>query len=166
MRPVLYVLPIALMGLPLSAQQQPAPCSTSEYRQFDFWAGSWNVFNPKGQQVGTNTIEPILGGCALRESWVGSGQGRGFSFNMYDRTTGRWHQTWVGNGGLLLLLDGGLAEDRMVLEGTTANAQGGKTLHRITWTPVAADSVRQLWETSADEGKTWSVAFDGLYVRR
>ena len=25
--------------------------------------------------------------------------------------------------------------------------------------------VRQLWEQSTDEGKTWTVAFDGLYVR-
>jgi len=166
MRPTAFLLPVILMGAPLSAQQQPAPCSTPEYRQFDFWAGSWNVFNPKGQQVGTNTIEPILGGCALQESWVGTGTSRGFSYNMYDRTTGRWHQTWVGGGGTLLLLDGGLVEGNMVLSGTTLNAQGATVQNRITWTPVAADSVRQLWETSADEGKTWSVAFDGTYVRR
>ena len=37
--------------------------------------------------------------------------------------------------------------------------------HRITWTPGADGSVRQLWESSADGGTTWSVVFDGRYVR-
>jgi hypothetical protein len=35
--------------------------------------------------------------------------------------------------------------------------------NRITWTPHPDGSVRQLWEQSTDEGKTWQVAFDGLY---
>jgi tetratricopeptide (TPR) repeat protein len=25
------------------------PCSGAEYRQFDFWLGEWDVFNPNGQ---------------------------------------------------------------------------------------------------------------------
>ena len=40
-----------------------------------------------------------------------------------------------------------------------------KTLNRITWTPLPAGQVRQLWETSSD-GKSWTVAFDGLYTRK
>ena len=36
---------------------------------------------------------------------------------------------------------------------------------RITWTPEG-DEVRQVWETSADDGQTWTTAFDGLYRRR
>jgi hypothetical protein len=28
------------------------------------------------------------------------------------------------------------------------------------------DRVHQLWKTSTDGGKTWAVAFDGIYVRR
>jgi hypothetical protein len=38
--------------------------------------------------------------------------------------------------------------------------------HRITWTPVAAGQVRQLWEASRDGGGTWSVVFDGKYARK
>ena len=34
---------------------------------------------------------------------------------------------------------------------------------RITWTPNADGSVRQHWETSTDDGKTWKTSFDGLY---
>lgn len=163
------IMSIALLSLaaPLAAQQQgPPPCTTPEYRQFDFWVGSWTVFNPQGRQVGTNTIEKTLDGCALHEQWVSAGRSRGFSYNIYDRARGRWHQTWVDNGGLLLQIEGGLVEGRMVLEGRTAGPDGATTLNRITWTPVAADSVRQLWETSTDDGTTWSVAFDGMYVKR
>jgi hypothetical protein len=36
---------------------------------------------------------------------------------------------------------------------------------RITWTPEG-DGLRQVWETSSDDGKTWEVAFDGQYRRR
>ena len=36
---------------------------------------------------------------------------------------------------------------------------------RITWTPASDGSVRQLWELSSDAGKTWTVLFDGRYVR-
>jgi hypothetical protein len=158
--------PFALLLMAAPAAGQPAPCAAPEYRQFDFWVGTWDVFNPQGRQVGTNTIEHTLGGCALHEQWTSAGANRGFSYNIYDRATRRWHQTWVDNGGTLLIIDGGLVGNAMVLRGTTVNARGANVLNRITWTPVAADSVRQLWETSADDGGTWTVTFDGMYVRR
>jgi hypothetical protein len=163
----LYLIPLLLTVAPsVAAQQQTPPCAAPEYRQFDFWTGSWNVFNPQGQQVGTNTITPVLGSCALHEQWEGAGPSRGFSYNLYDRTTGRWHQTWVDNSGTLLLIEGGLVEGNMVLSGMTKNAQGAPVVNRITWTPIAADSVRQLWETSTDQGNTWAVVFNGMYVKR
>jgi hypothetical protein len=167
MRATPYLLPLLLaVTSGLAAQQPPAPCAAPEYRQFDFWAGTWNVFDPSGLHVGTNTIERTLGGCVLHEQWTSARGHRGFSYNTYDRTSGRWHQTWVDDGGNLLLIDGGLAGKAMIMRGTTTTAQGATVLNRITWTPVAADSVRQLWETSTDDGKTWSVAFDGMYVRQ
>jgi hypothetical protein len=35
---------------------------------------------------------------------------------------------------------------------------------RITWTPNADGSVRQLWETADSKG-AWSVVFDGTYTK-
>jgi hypothetical protein len=45
--------------------------------------------------------------------------------------------------------------------------EGGVTLNRVTWSRLqgASDRVRQLWETSTDGGATWSVAFEGIYIR-
>lgn len=39
-------------------------------------------------------------------------------------------------------------------------------IYRIRWTPLPDGRVRQLWASSADKGRTWSVAFDGTYRRR
>ena len=170
-----FFLILALL-LPLAASAQepdsagPVPatrCDSAGYRQFDFWIGDWDVTSG-GQPAGKNSIHPILNGCALQENWQGAGEGgiRGTSFNIYDQATGLWHQTWVDNSGMLLLIEAGLVESSMVLSGMTQNAQGAAVTNRITWTPVSADSVRQIWETSTDQGKNWSVVFDGMYVRR
>jgi len=65
----------------------------------------------------------------------------------------------------LLLLEGGIREGNMVLEGQTTGASAQVTRHRITWTPNADESVRQFWESTDDKGR-WSTAFDGLYTRK
>ena len=142
------------------------PCSAPQYRQFDFWIGDWEVRNPDGQIVGENHIHPILGGCALLEEWSGSGGSAGKSVNMFDASTGRWHQTWAGGGGMLLLLDGGLDGDAMTLRGTRVGPEGGTILDEIRWEPVEGGDVRQLWRFSTDDGVTWKVAFDGRYSRK
>ena len=48
----------------------------------------------------------------------------------------------------------------MVMEGLS----GGER-QRITWSQEG-DDVRQVWETSADDGQAWTLAFDGRYTRR
>lgn len=135
---------------------------------FDFWIGSWEVFGPQGRPVGTNTITPLFGGLVLMEDWSGAGDVRGRSLNAWDANRGAWHQTWMDSSGATLLLDGGLQDGEMVLEGTAPSGTPGAAWdrHRITWTPSADGSrVRQRWETSTDDGATWTMAFDGDYRR-
>lgn len=162
-------LTAALLSCPLYLSGQTSapsrPCTASEYRQFDFWLGEWDVQLPNGKRAGANRITPILAGCAIRENWTGAGGSIGTSYNIYDQTQHRWHQTWVDNQGSLLQLDGEFADGRMRLQGETVDSTGAKTLQRITWNQTAPGKVRQLWESSSDAGKTWAVAFDGLYLR-
>jgi len=160
----------ALVASAESARAQaPArrACEAAEHRQFDFWVGRWDVYGPKGKKAGENRIEVIAEGCALLEQWTGSGGFSGKSLNIYDAGDRRWHQTWVDSGGTLLVLAGGLAERSMVMSGATPSpTDPTRTVQqRITWTPNADGSVRQLWESSADGGKSWTVVFDGRYVR-
>ena len=146
-------------GKPATA---PGPCSSPEHRQFDFWLGEWEV-REAGKVAGANRITKILGGCALREEWTGASGLTGTSLNVYDAPRRRWHQTWVDDKGNVLLLEGEWKSGRMVLEGEHPISADKTTRERISWTPQSGGRVRQLWESSTDSGKTWSVAFDGIY---
>jgi hypothetical protein len=152
-----------------AAQQPPRPdCSAPEHRQFDFWVGDWDVTNPAGKAAGTSHITKILGDCVLHEDWSGAGGGRGQSFNIWSRADGKWHQSWVSDAGVMLLLAGGLQGGSMVLEGDSKGPAGAMVRNRITWSIVDGnkDRVRQHWMTSPDGGTTWTTAFDGTYRRR
>jgi hypothetical protein len=144
------------------------PCSTPEYRQFDFWLGSWEVKNPKGEVEGTNQIDTVQNGCALQEHWDDHQGMTGTSFTFYNKGDHKWRQTWVDNQGGSLVLTGDFSGGKLVLSGEMpSRREAGKTiLHRITWTPVDANHVRQFWEVSQDHGKTWGVNFDGMYNRK
>lgn len=167
---------VSLLGVCLlvvareATAQSPAapqmPCAAPEYRQFDFWVGEWDVKTPTGKVAGTSRIERINGGCAIQEHWTGSGPSRGTSFNFFETSTGQWNQLWLDNSGLVLRLSGGLQEGRMVLENSSA-ATGGRTVRqRITFSPLDSGRVRQFWQQSSDDGKTWSTVFDGTYSPR
>jgi hypothetical protein len=144
-----------------------APCkSKPEHRQFDFWVGEWDVQNPQGQPAGTSSVRLILGDCVIFENWTGAKGSEGKSFNVYRAATGKWQQTWVDNSGSLLELRGDYKDNQMRLEGTTTSGDGKPQLERLTFTKISADRVRQLWEQSTDGGKTWKVAFDGMYIRK
>ena len=148
---------------------------TGAAHEFDFWIGEWDVFGPEGRQVGRNTITSMFANPAasgmLHEHWHGNGGVEGRSINAYDGTRGRWHQTWMDSTGDMLLLEGGPVDGAMVLEGRAPSGDDPTAVdrQRITWTQVSdpdGAEVRQLWESSSDDGKTWTVAFDGRYRRR
>lgn len=142
-----------------------ADCNTPAHRAFDFWAGQWQVKTADGKIAGKNNIQIEYGGCVLHERYTTERGYAGESLNIYDSARKVWHQTWVDSGGLLLVLEGGLRDGKMVLEGKTVGADGKVTQHRISWTPNRDGSVRQFWESTDDKG-AWTVAFDGMYVRR
>lgn len=146
--------------------QQPAACAATQHRQFDFWIGTWDVTAPGGQRAGTNRIERILSGCALYESWEGATGSRGHSFTAWDPGDNKWHQTWVDNEGTVLMIAGGLVNGEMVMEGERRLADGTRQLNRLTWTPNADGTIRQIWQTSRDQGMRWTLVFDGLYRRQ
>lgn len=148
------------------AANKAYPCRTSEERkQFDFWIGEWDVY-AGDRLAGTNRITRILEGCVIFEDYTGSGAYSGKSFNVYDPATKRWKQRWVDTSGLILELEGEFRDGAMRLEGETANADGSRVMHKLTFYPLPDGRVRQHWQQSRDGGATWVDAFDGLYVRK
>lgn len=164
-----------LVSLPVSAQKKRAfaatgpkgpPCSSAAYRQFDFWLGDWEVQTPKGTAAGENKVEKILDGCALRESWTAADGSHGTSLTSYDSGAGRWTQTFVDDLGMVLVLDGELRDGKMVLSGRRSGSRGSSVLNRIVWQKMEGERIRQRWEQSSDEGKNWTLLFEGIYSRK
>ena len=164
MKPLVAAL--VLLALNLSAQTPPPPAPLpAEARQFDFWVGEWIVTNPAGKAAGQSKIESIAGGAGLLENWTGAGNYTGKSLNAYNAAKKQWQQYWVGSDGGVLELVGGIVDGRMVLS-ARHDVKGKPVIERITWTPNTDGSVRQHWEQSGDDGKTWTTAFDGLYRKK
>lgn len=152
-------------GLAATSAPPPPACTDPAFRAFDFWLGDWQVHKPDGKLAGRNRVTSEYGGCVVHEHYATDHGYGGESLNIYDASRKVWHQTWVDNSGLLLLLEGGIRDGAMVLEGQTLGADGKATRQRITWTRSADGSVRQLWEASDASGK-WTTAFDGKYTKR
>lgn len=142
------------------------PCTRAEYRQFDFWLGSWDVHSPEGTPVGNNVISRALDGCAVMESYTEGGY-VGRSLNSFDAATNQWHQHWSDHVGTVLSLFGGSPQPgTMILAGVRPRPTGGPLLDRVTWTEQSTDLVHQFWETSSDGGQTFPIVqFDGWYHR-
>ncbi|MCF6262574.1 MAG: hypothetical protein L3J24_03170 [Xanthomonadales bacterium] len=111
-------------------------------------------------------ISKVFDGCALAENWTSASNNfSGGSYNIYDQSRKRWHQTWVDSTGTLLQLEGGLVDGVMVLQGVSIDKGGKPVQQRISWTPNPDGSVRQLWQ-SKSENNNWESVFDGLYRRK
>ncbi len=160
-----------MLVLPAAVSAQSRPCAGDEYRQFDFWVGGWRVENAAGALVGHDTIRRVTD-CFLHERRPAATRDRASTYSTPPVECGtRVGSTTEGScsrvGGLLLQLDGGLDGGKMILQGPGVGQGGAAVINRITWSVEGGDPdhVRQLWETSADDGKTWSVGFDGHYMR-
>ncbi len=139
------------------------PCSSAEYRQFDFWLGSWDVVSAAYPgAVSRSRISRVNDGCTVLEQYTTQVAYEGTSLNFYDAGRKAWHQTWIDNQGGAIYLEGALAGNAMVLSTTTST----QNIQRITWTPLPDGRVRQHWEATGDSGATWATVFDGYYTKR
>jgi hypothetical protein len=155
-----------LVQLPLFAQTsaKSGACASPEYRQFDFWIGDWDAYDldAPDKVVARNHVDLILDRCVIHEVYDGVNGSRGESFTIYDLSRRKWHQSWVTNKGVLLLLDGGIENGTMVLQGIDRAQETGHRLIRGIW-KQASGGVRETAETSSDNGKTWLPLFDLVF---
>ncbi len=87
----------------------------------------------------------------------------GQSFSIYDASRKVWHQSWVTNRGQLLVIEGTLNSDEMVLNGADYVAGRGRQVRGI-WRRQGVD-VRETAVESTDGGKTWRPWFDIVFRR-
>ncbi|QQS39911.1 MAG: hypothetical protein IPM63_11075 [Acidobacteriota bacterium] len=163
----LIIISIAILAFAASGfGQAPAPnCNNDpKFRQFDFWLGEWDVKNAQGNAAGESSITADLNGCVIFEHFR-AGNYSGKSMNIYDRTDGKWHQTWVDITGVLTEYTGGIEDGKMVYVANEVR-QGKAIVLKMTFTRLEDGSVRQFGEFSADGGKTWQTRYDLTYVKK
>ena len=158
---------LLLLGILLGmGTTSPASCLDNDnYRQFDFWLGSWDVYNADRELVGTNDITSAEEGCVLIEKWRGRQGSTGMSINYFEPASGLWKQAWVAASGYIVELSGRFDGASMAMEGTLINADGTSTPMRGRWTPLEDGRVRQQFHI-ADSTQAWQTWFDGYYERR
>ena len=146
-----------------SALDHLKPCNTRQHRQFDFWVGTWDVTSAANPgRTATNRISATHDGCVILEQYDAPGGYSGTSLSFYDQNTDTWHQTWIDNQGAPLFLRGGFKKGSMVL----INDSKPESVQRVTWTALNDGRVRQHWESSPDDGETWTTVFDGTYTKK
>ncbi|MBC2778207.1 hypothetical protein [Parasphingopyxis marina] len=172
--PCIFALAAMLSLFPAAAQeaeQPPAPpaqpgCEGLAYRAFDFWIGDWEVRTPDGQLAGTNSIQPINGGCALLERYSQGGNPAGQSYNFYDPVREIWTQLWLSPG-VIIRIEGPIAEPgTLTLAGTiTYTNQPAPRAFTGRWTLQEDGTVLQeFWEQDPGSGE-WTNWFTGIYIR-
>jgi hypothetical protein len=146
-----------------SAATPPAHCDASEYRQFDFWLGDWDTFDPdSATSVARAHVDPIAAGCAVHELYEQTDGLIGDSILSFDPVRKLWQQTWVTNYGSLMVIVGRLNDGALTLEGEMHLKDGRAVLQRITW-KAENSGVRESAVMSKDGGKTWDPAFNVLF---
>ena len=145
----------------------PQPCEDIEaFGEFDFWLGSWEVTLPNEAVAGRNRITKEPGGCLLLERWTSASGGTGTSLNFFHPESGKWRQVWVGSGGSLIDIQGGLKDGSMVLTGTISYVgREGEFPFRGTWTALDDGRVRQFFEQYDPTQEVWNPWFEGFYTR-
>lgn len=155
-------------GAAMAQDETPPPCSSEEYRQLDFWVGTWDarwVDADGNEQHGSNVISRELDSCMIFEQFDGrpGNQLLGRSMSIYSARLDAWKQVWMDNQGSYLPFTGGPEGDRFVL--TMDRGSEEAPYYRMMWENISEDGFDWRWQASSDEGATWQDQWHIIYSR-
>ena len=164
--------PVATTASPVaspvaSPSASPAACADSSFHRLDFWLGDWDAYDARsGRKYASQTVRAELDGCALVARWTGPEGDRGIGLFAYDPIDRAWTQTYVTNQvPSQAHASSRRGDTTWTGPGVRLRSSSGATLIRLTVTPLAGDRARQLFESSPDGGRTWTVMFDAEHRR-
>ena len=155
--PMLVLLPSTAAGT------APGSCSAAAYHAMDFTIGRWAVRVPGSTSPATSDVQFDVRGCAVVERWSGQTDS-GMNVDAYNAEDGHWHRFFVDAYGKVHVFAGSADGRTVRYEGQSTGENGQRTRSRLTIFKRGPNTFDQLWEKSVD-GKTWSVAFKGVYTR-
>jgi hypothetical protein len=144
------------------------PCEDSEFKQFDFWLGDWDVTSAAdGIARGSSHISREMGGCVIWENWTSAGSPYfGKSYNTWNPNQKRWEQYWVDTSAGVMFFHGNLKGNIMdYWTDDVPQSAGGTLLRHLQFFNLGPNKVRQFSQGSSDGGKSWHVEYDLIYTR-
>jgi hypothetical protein len=167
---VLILILILIFSAAVKAQENIKPCTQPEASQLDFWLGEWNAewTNADGTKgTGTNRITKILGSCTVQENFCTADNSFiGMSVSVYSPVLKKWQQTWVDNNGGYMDFTGEYENGKMTLAREFINKDGMKVMNRMVFYNITKESFDWNWESSKDNGATWSLMWKIKYTRK
>jgi hypothetical protein len=143
------------------------PCRAEH--AFDFWVGTFDATpwdqptaRPTGQLHNTREYE----GCVIVERWTGTAGSAGMSMSFYDTNRRVWRMVWNDDANQSNDFEGTYTDGAMRFKGWVLDRTGKRLLASNVLQEVSPGTIRHIYSTSADDGKTWVVRSDGRFVRR
>jgi hypothetical protein len=164
----LFFLTLLMSFFSCKAQNpQATACQSPEASQFDFWIGEWNAIYSDSLKPAFNKIVKPYNNCIIEENFSDPNTGfKGKSVSGFNPKTKKWQQTWVDNLGAYIALTGEFKDGKMQLNNEVLKADGKKMLQRMLFYNIEKNSFDWSWDSSTDDGKTWTVNWKIHYVRR
>ena len=97
--------------------------------------------------------------------WTSGSGGHGKSLNAYNPLIKQWQQYWIGQDGIVGEYRSSEFDGKSLAFFIKDDAKP-LAIHRLTFTPVDARTVRQHAEDSEDGGNTWKTQYDLYYHRK
>lgn len=162
---------ILIFAISANAQVSIDSLKTGEY--FDFWVGKWELSwtDKEGNPgKGINVIEKILDGKVIQEhfkSTEGKLKGyKGTSISVYNPQRKSWHQAWADNQGGYINMKGSLEGNKRIFKtDPRTGPQGGTIISRMVFYDITENSFTWDWESSTDEGDSWTLNWRIEYKR-
>ena len=100
------------------------------------------------------------------ERWTGANGFQGMSMSFYDVHRRTWRMVWNGDDNQSNDFEGAYRDGAMRFEGWVLDARGNRLLARNVLENVAPGTIRHIYSTSADGGKTWEIKSDGRFAQK
>lgn len=147
-----------------------------ESQQMDWFIGVWRIKSRMKSEKGwqedtcTSTVQKILEGRALLESFKGTLEGKpfeGLSMRIYSSHNKRWEQAWFDTtADRLIVYYGHWHESQFVGRNRMAVESPDFAQHAVeTFFDIQPDGFKWKLDTSRDAGKTWQTVWELDYER-
>jgi len=152
----------------LVAELSPMPklAELAPERLFDFYPGEWEMLDGETVEM-LVSVTPAFGDRGLRVSMRNPADGAetATALFVYESERKQWRQTWMSDAGQTITMTGGRDGDTIALRVET-DTKGSAKNGRAVFSDITRGSFTYSWQTTTDEGKTWTKAASRTFKRR